>query len=346
MKKLLIFSLVAVLLSACSGENGELVGVYNKSWKEPLPYGMLYIKRGSFTMGQNDQDANWAMSSQSRTVSVDAFWMDETEITNGEYKQFVNWVVDSIAREKLSEVDETYKIFQDKNGNELDKPVLNYKKKIAWDKPTEDQKMALDSMFYQGEDKIDFMPEMNSSLLMYKYAWVDYIQAAQKENKFDPLLGRYNRSIEGLGKTKDSADVMIKKDTSIYNENGEIQNITVYRELKNRSDFISQKRVNIYPDTLCWIRDYTYAYNEPYMRLYFSHPGYGEYPVVGVSWEQAQAFCHWRSYLYNSFQVKNGEYKITVCQLRLSGSMLLVVEKICQCILGVVTTFVQQKVVS
>ena len=66
-------------------------------------------------MGQNDQDANWAMTSQSRTVSVDAFWMDETEITNGEYKQFVEWVKDSIAREKLSEVDETYKIFQDKN---------------------------------------------------------------------------------------------------------------------------------------------------------------------------------------------------------------------------------------
>lgn len=70
MKKLLIISLVAVLLAGCSGENGELVGVYNKSWKEPVPYGMLYIKRGSFTMGQNDQDANWAMTSQSRTVSV------------------------------------------------------------------------------------------------------------------------------------------------------------------------------------------------------------------------------------------------------------------------------------
>ena len=114
MKKLLIISLVAVLLAACSGENGELVGVYNKSWKEPVPYGMLYIRRGSFTMGQNDQDANWAMSSQSRTVSLDAFWMDETEITNGEYRQFVHWVRDSIAREKLADVDESYKIYQDK----------------------------------------------------------------------------------------------------------------------------------------------------------------------------------------------------------------------------------------
>lgn len=305
MKKLLIISLVAVLLAACSGENGELVGIYNKSWKEPVPYGMLFVKRGSFTMGQNDQDANWAMTSQSRTVSLDAFWMDETEITNGEYRQFVEWVKDSIAREKLSEVDETYKIYQDKNGNELETPILNYKKKIPWTKQTEDQKAVLDSLYYQGENKIDFAQEFNSQLLMYKYSWVDYVQAAMKENKFDPLLGRYNRSIAGLGKTKDSADVMVKKDTTIYNEKGEIENITVYRELKRRSDFISVKRVNIYPDTLSWIRDYTYAYNEPYMKMYFSHPGYGEYPVVGISWEQAQAFCHWRTYLFNSFQIAN-----------------------------------------
>ena len=66
MKKLLIFSVIALLLGSCSGDGGgELVGVYSKSWKEPSPYGMLYIKRGSFTIGQNDQDANWAMTSQS-----------------------------------------------------------------------------------------------------------------------------------------------------------------------------------------------------------------------------------------------------------------------------------------
>ena len=31
-----------------------------------------------------------------RTVTVRAFYMDETEITNSEYRQFVNWVRDSI----------------------------------------------------------------------------------------------------------------------------------------------------------------------------------------------------------------------------------------------------------
>ena len=192
MKKLLIFSGITALLASCGGgDNGELVGVYSKSWKEPTPYGMLFIKRGSFTMGQNDQDANWAMTSQSKTVSLDAFWMDETEITNGEYKQFVYWVRDSIAREKLSNVDETYKITQDKKGNELDKPRLNWKKNIPWEKPTEDQKIAIDSMFYMGEDNIDIAPQLNGMIMSYQYSWVDYVQAAKKENKFDPMIGSY-----------------------------------------------------------------------------------------------------------------------------------------------------------
>jgi len=308
MKKLFIisFSLVAALLiSGCKGESGELVGVYSKAWKEPKPYGMLYVKRGSFTMGQNDQDANWAMTSQSKTVAVDAFWMDETEITNGEYKQFVFWVRDSIAREKLSNVDESYKFTQDRKGNDLKVPVLNMKKKIPWNKPNEEQAAVLDSMFYMDADAIDIQKQLNGMILFYKYWFVDYVQAAKKENKFDALRGAYNRSIAGLGVTKDSADVMIKKDTSFYNDQGHIVNQTIYRELKRRSDFISEKKISIYPDTLCWIRDFTYAYNEPYMKMYFSHPGYGNYPVVGVSWEQAVAFCHWRTTLFNVFQLKN-----------------------------------------
>jgi len=61
------------------------------------------------------------------------------------------------------------------------------------------------------------------------------------------------------------------------------------------SDFKVTKEEPVYPDTLVWMRDFSYSYNEPLTRMYFSHPSYNEYPVVGVTWRQATAFCHWRS---------------------------------------------------
>jgi len=50
---------------------------------------------------------------------------------------------------------------------------------------------------------------------------------------------------------------------------------------------------NALPDTLCWRKDL--SYNEPYVKYYLRHPSFQDYPVVGVSWKQAQDFCVWRS---------------------------------------------------
>ncbi len=47
------------------------------------------------------------------------------------------------------------------------------------------------------------------------------------------------------------------------------------------------------PDTLCWRSEL--SYNEPMVEYYFRHPGFNEYPVVGVSWQQAKDFCLWRT---------------------------------------------------
>ena len=60
-------------------------------------------------------------------------------------------------------------------------------------------------------------------------------------------------------------------------------------------DYLITVNQNVYPDTLVWMRDFSYSYNEPLTRLYFSHPSYNEYPVVGVTWKQAVAFTHWRT---------------------------------------------------
>jgi hypothetical protein len=105
MKKLLYFLAVALFLGSCAGgSRGELVGVQGREqWFMPDPYGMLYIPAGSYNMGQSDQDVPFAHFTRSKTVSVPAFYMDQTEIENNEYRQFVFWVRDSIARRILSD---------------------------------------------------------------------------------------------------------------------------------------------------------------------------------------------------------------------------------------------------
>ena len=99
--KILPIIVLAIALASCNKPAGELVGVGNSAnFKEANPYGMLFIKKGSFMMGANTQSAVFEQPDNILMVTVDAFWMDETEITNNEYHQFVNWVRDSIALTK------------------------------------------------------------------------------------------------------------------------------------------------------------------------------------------------------------------------------------------------------
>jgi gliding motility-associated lipoprotein GldK len=70
---------------------------------------------------------------------------------------------------------------------------------------------------------------------------------------------------------------------------------------KDRKQYVKSEAIDIYPDTMVWIRDFTYSYNEPMTRQYFSHPAFDNYPVVGVRWEQANAFCHWRTEMLESY---------------------------------------------
>ncbi|MBP3537414.1 MAG: SUMF1/EgtB/PvdO family nonheme iron enzyme, partial [Muribaculaceae bacterium] len=116
----------AALLASCAGgprtsAGGEVTGVGGTAWVEPTPYGMVLIDRGSMKMGVGKADSLWNLQANARGMSVDGFWMDETEITNGKYKQFVFWVRDSIIRERLADPafggNEDFKIEEDREGN-------------------------------------------------------------------------------------------------------------------------------------------------------------------------------------------------------------------------------------
>ena len=85
MKKLLFVFSAALLLTACGNSNqGELVGVRksNKTFNQPDPYGMVFVPQGSFTLGIGSEDITYSYLNDPKTVSVPAFFMDETEITN------------------------------------------------------------------------------------------------------------------------------------------------------------------------------------------------------------------------------------------------------------------------
>ncbi|MCK9404518.1 MAG: SUMF1/EgtB/PvdO family nonheme iron enzyme [Chitinophagaceae bacterium] len=57
------------------------------------------------------------------------------------------------------------------------------------------------------------------------------------------------------------------------------------------------------PDTLVWRTEL--AFNEPYVEYYFRHPSYNYYPVVGVSWKQANDYCIWRTDRVNELTLMN-----------------------------------------
>lgn len=86
-----------------NSSGGEVTGVSATSWAEPTPYGMVLVSRGSIKAGPQEPDSAWNLRADSRGISVDAFWMDETEVTNSKYKQFLFWVRDSIIRERLAD---------------------------------------------------------------------------------------------------------------------------------------------------------------------------------------------------------------------------------------------------
>jgi len=267
---------IAVLYGCGSSTSGELTGVQGRpKYFEPDPYRMSYIPAGVFTIGIGDQDVAWAQNNQAKTVTTDAFWMDQTEITNNQYRQFVFWTRDSIMRRTLAKagISGFLKEGDAYDALDEDKRPLNWKTKIDTRKNS-DQKDALEELYYPEQERFFGRKEFDTRKLIYEYYWVDMQQAANPRNRYDFQKKQYN----GFA----------------FNALGERV------EVKDRSAFVMHDNVPVYPDTLCWISDFSYSYNEPFANMYFWHVAYDEYPVVGVNWKQATAFCVWRTELLNN----------------------------------------------
>ncbi len=285
MKKVIPSALILLLiLTGCgSSNNGELTGIQGrKKFFEPEPFEMAFIPAGNFMMGPSDQDAMFALNSFSKSVTVEAFWMDQTEITNNKYRQFVYYVRDSILRTKLGDagVDGREYFVVDRDGNVIEPNVINWQEKI--DPRDETTASVLEEMYYPPEERFNGKKQIDVRKLNYSYYWVDYQQAAKSRYIYDYTnnTGKYEGQVTNLDGTR--------------------------TDVKDRSSYIKHNIINVYPDTLCWIRDFTYSFNDPQASLYFWHPSFDDYPVVGVSWLQASAFSIWRTDYLNSHLRKNG----------------------------------------
>lgn len=355
MKKLLFIGLILiVILSSCGYYgSGDLVGVSRKQWYTPDPYGMLFVPPGSYNMGPSDQDVPNAQTATSKTVTIKGFWMDETEITNSEYRQFVNWVRDSLALTVLaenppenydSEGRDFFKAIDENDPNALVLEAIGYDsynydgyRLLDWqsrlDYSDPEIKAALienSNLYLKPPPKVyHFMRriDLNTNALYYEYYWVDLKQAAKKHafrkdgRKVDQdvmatfdrekdqglRIGRHwnNETEEYEGTIKDREELKKRREWEDFED----------RDVVDQFSFIMHERVPIYPDTLCWMSDFTYSNNDEMTEMYFWHPAYDYYPVVGVNWKQAEAFSIWRSMIKNSYQRETRDYYVNQYRL-------------------------------
>nr|WP_298659440.1 gliding motility lipoprotein GldK [uncultured Flavobacterium sp.] len=295
MKKLVLLSATLALLVSCGkGDKGELVGVKGKKWHSEKPYGMTLVPGGAFIMGKSDDDVANVQDAPTKTVTVRSFYMDETEITNSEYRQFVEWVKDSTIRTRLAVTAEEQGIKPGGKGSKTGSIGDFAFADVDPAKMTPYDKYMYDNYYSLGTDDDPYaFRKLNKKVKLIKetkkYPDEHYVEV------MDSMYLPDAESFNGL-KTIDVRKLKFK-----YNQ----VDLNKAVKKKGRKNFFEETPpIEVYPDTTVWIKDWSYSYNEPMHNDYFWHQAYAEYPVVGVNWNQARAFCAWRTMYKNAYVKK------------------------------------------
>ncbi len=251
------------------------------------PQGMVYI-RGGTTRIKYDQSST--DSNSLRKVSLTSFFIDRTEVTNEQYRQFINWVIDSIAVVQYLKDDKYF--IETKNNDKVTVKGNN-------SNSGKSEKPKSVSTTNPGVSPIDTANLANTGN-------VSDTTAINKPENEAITNKRIDWSKVDHKKIFNSKDEEIKsKILPMLDENGNIKkemyNYT-YTYLKpnpnpnkkTKSNQYKTATLNIYPNENVWADDLTNSQTEMYVENYFKAPPFNDYPVVGVNWLQANAFCYWR----------------------------------------------------
>ncbi|MBW3524030.1 MULTISPECIES: gliding motility lipoprotein GldK [unclassified Chryseobacterium] len=317
MKRIFLLLLSASVASvSCSGGGSSSVGKpgtkgelipreKTKSFVAQRPYGMVAIPGGSFIAGMADESfTNNGETAPLKTVTVAPFFMDEAETTNAEYRVFINYVRDSIARTMLAEAageggdgggkgasigDYAYLAKKEENltpyqeylegaggrddGFDASKK-LDWKIPLHWNTskyPDVEYAEVLESMYLPASSRVGSERLIDVSKLKYGYRWGD----------MDAAIADNQRGV----------------------------------------NFLRSESIAIYPDTTVWVNDFHYTYNEPLFEQYFWHKAYKDYPVVGVTWDQARAYCDFRTKLKSDYNESLKRKQQRTLRFRLPNEM-------------------------
>ncbi|MFM7681572.1 MAG: FISUMP domain-containing protein [Bacteroidota bacterium] len=199
-----------------------------------------YLSRDVTNLSKNDT-TYFFNNDFSIHPNVKPFYISDHEVTNGEYREFVNWVRDSIAREKIvrrcSEEDQKKWIKnvtfnsgkKDKKGNYF---TLNWSKKLDYEDP--EVNFLISDMYYTESERFYYKrKEIDVRLLFFDY----------------------------------------------YDEDG------------------TKNRIHVYPDNSLWEKEM--HMDNSTQENYFWAEYYKNFPIVGLTFEQAKAYCIWRTMMYH-----------------------------------------------
>lgn len=301
MKNILFISMMVIALVSCTRgfkDNGELVGAQaEQEWFSETPYGMVLVPGGSFTMGKTEENRWGGFEAPSRSVSVREFFMDDTEITNSEYKEFVYWVRDSIVRNELAQFAESAPPSDDDSEYYS---ISDYKY------------ISNEEGFGDEEEVEEFSPYQKYMIKTYgSVSWNHKGTLPLNwdvELQWDPSLypdESYAEVMDQLYLPKEDVGNNRIFDTSLL----KYSYLSTHKSNKSnvsKKNGYAEVDINVYPDTTVWAKDFSYSNNDVMVKNYFWHAAYEEYPVVGVSWTQAKAFCNWRTKKKNKFLASSG----------------------------------------